>query len=265
MSITNHYSTLLLLTGLLTACSSLRQRDDITQLNQVFRIPRGQNMYAYSKRGGVVVKTIKKSVNAALYEQQDTLFAEFLAESLPQPDGDPNTLDQSDSLALFFVHYNPTLKKIEEKSPWFRYQDTAFDLDLFTLPLKYRFATAGQPGQLDDKLNVGIHAGYRYDLGRYRTVYFRHHQRSEITSFSIGFGGFLCFAPATVTSFSTAGRVQDDYQALGINYGVATTLSYGSVSAGLALGVERLSNHDRILWIYENKPWIGVTVGINLN
>ena len=254
-----------LLSGLLSACSTLRQRDDTTQLNQVFQIPHGQSMYAYTKKGGVVEKTITRPVKAALYERQDTLYAEFLAESLPQPDGNRRTLDKSDSLAVFFVHYNPTLKKLEEKSPWFRYQSTAFDMDLFTLPFKYRFATAGQPGQLEDKLNVGIHAGYRYDLGRYRTVYFRHNQRSEISSLSIGLGGFLCFAPAPVTSFNTHGLVQDDYQALGINYGVATTISLGSFSAGLALGVERLANRDRILWIYENKPWLGITFGLNLN
>lgn len=256
---------IVLLGSLLTGCSTLRQRDETTQLNQVFQIPRGQRVFAYAKRGGVVTKTITQPAKAALYERQDTLYAEFLSESLPAPDGDRSTLDKSDSLAIFFLHYNPTLKKLEEKSPWFRYQSTAFDIDLFTLPFKYRFATAGQPGQLEDKLNVGIHAGYRYDLGRYRTVYFRHNQHSEISSFSVGLGGFLCFAPAPVTSFNTGGQVQDEYQALGINYGIATTFSYGSFSAGLALGLERLANRDRVLWIYENKPWLGITVGLNLN
>ena len=138
-------------------------------------------------------------------------------------------------------------------------------MDVFTLPFKYRFATVGQPGQLEDKLNVGIHAGYRYDLGQYRTVYFRRNQHSEVSSFSIGLGGFLCFAPANVTSFSTAGRVQDDYQALSVNYGLASTISVGTFSAGLAVGVERLTNGDRVVWIYENKLWLGITVGVNLN
>lgn len=256
---------LLLLSGLFPACSTLRQRDETTQLNQVFHIPAHQRVYAYLRRGGVVTKNITHPVEAALYERQDTLFAEFVAESLPPPDEDRHTLDQSDSLAVFFLHYNRILNKLEEKSPWFRYQSAAFDVDLFTLPFKYRFATGGQPGQLEDKLNVGIHAGYRYDLGRYRTVYFRRNQHSEISSFSVGLGGFLCFAPAPVTAFNTGGRVQDEYQALGINYGVSTTVSYGSFSAGLALGFERLANSDRRLWIYENKPWLGITVGLNLN
>ncbi|GAB3050748.1 hypothetical protein [Spirosoma pulveris] len=257
----------LYLMALLVACScaSIRQRNDTTALNQIFQIPRHQTMYSYTKKGGVKAKMLSQPVKAALYERADTLYAELLAQTLPPPDGDPTTIDQSDSLAVFFLHYNPSLNKIEEKSPWFRYQTTAVDIDLFTLPFKYRFKTANQPGQLEDKLNVGIYVGERYDLGRYRTVYFRHNQRSEISTFSVGLGGFLCFAPATITSFSTLGRVQDDYQALGLNYGVNTTFSFSNFSAGLAVGIESITDSNRKLWIYQNKPWLGITVGLNLN
>lgn len=255
----------LLLLLLATSCASIRQRNDTTALNQVFQIPRNQKMYAYTKSGGVKTKILTKRVKAALYERGDTLYAELLAETLPPSDGNPSTIDKSDSLATFFLHYNPTLNKIEEKSPWFRYQTTALDIDLFTLPFKYRFKRADQPAQLDDKLNVGIYVGGRYDLGRYRTVYFRHNQRSEISAFSVGLGGFLCFAPATVTSFSTLGRVQDDYQALGLNYGINTTFSFSNFSAGFAVGIETITDRNRTLWIYQNRPWLGITVGLNLN
>ena len=99
MNITNAHRlvVLLLLSALLPACSTLRQRDETTQLNQVFHIPPHQRVYAYARRGGVVTKTITQPVKAALYERQDTLYAEFLAGSLPPPDGDRSTLDQSDS------------------------------------------------------------------------------------------------------------------------------------------------------------------------
>lgn len=257
------YCLLLLLFA--SSCASFRDRNETTQLNQIFQLPRHQDLYAYTRKGGVKTKTLSKPIKAALYERGDTLYAEPIAETLPPTDADPRTVDQSDSLAVFFVHYNPTLNRIEEKSPWFRYQTTALDVDLFTLPFKYRFPIADQPGQLEDKLNVGVHIGVRYDLGRYRTIYFRRNQRAEISTFSVGLGGFVCFAPATVTSFSTLGRVQDDYQALGLNYGVATTFSFTGFSAGLALGLETITDRNRNLWIYQNKPWLGITVGLNLN
>lgn len=190
---------------------------------------------------------------------------EFLAETLRQADGDPGTLDQSDSLAVFFLHYNPAPNKIEEKIPWFRYQTTGLDVDLFTLPFKFRFGTADQPGQLEDKLNVGVHVGGRYDLGRYRTVYFRRNHRSEISTFSVGLGGFLCGGPAKVDPFSTLGRVADEYYGLGVNYGFSTIISVRSFSAGLALGFEQLTDRNRRVWIYQHKPWLGVTLGVNLN
>lgn len=248
-----------------SSCASLRQRDDTTELNQVFQIPRHQDLYAYTKKGGVKTKTLVRPAKAALYQKRDTLYVEFLAESLHPTDDNPKTLDQSDSLSVFFLHYNPSLNKIEEKSPWFRYQTTGLDVDLFTMPFKYRFKTADQPGQLEDKLNVGIHVGARYDLGRYRTVYFRRNHRSEISTFSVGLGGFLCFGPAKVDPFSTIGRFQDEYFGLGINYGLSTNISIRSFSAGLAVGFEQLADRNRDLWIYQHKPWLGVTFGINLN
>ena len=257
------YGLVLLLS--VVSCTSIRQRDDTTELNQIFQIPRHQDLYAYTKRGSVNTKTLLRPAKAALYQQGDTLYAEFLAETLLPDDKDPKTLDQSDSLAIFFLHYNPTVNKIEEKSPWFRYQTTGVDVDLFTLPFKYRFPTGDQPGQLEDRLNVGIHVGGRYDLGRYRAVYFRRHHRAEISTFSVGLGGFVCFGPARVDPFSTLGRVQDDYFGLGLNYGLATTFSIQRFSAGLAVGIERLTDRNRNLWIYQNKPWLGVTFGLNLN
>lgn len=257
-----YYLVLLLI---ISSCASLRQRDDTIELNQVFRVQRHQDLYAYTKKGGVKTKTLMHPAEAALYQKHDTLFVEFLAETLRSADNDPKTLDQADSLAVFFLHYNPTLNKIEEKSPWFRYQTTGLDIDLFTMPFKYRFKTADQPGQLEDKLNVGVHIGGRYDLGRYRTVYFRRNHRSEISTFSVGLGGFLCFGPAKVDPFSTIGRFKDEYYGLGINYGLSTNISIRSFSAGLAVGFEQLTDRNRDVWIYQHKPWLGVTFGINLN
>ena len=262
----SHYPAILLMLGLLaTSCTSYRQRDETTQLNAVFTIPAKQPMYVYN-RGRVLSKTLQKRARAALYEKNDTLYAEFLAISLPPTDSSPNTIDQSDSSSIMFVHYIPRLNRIQETSPWFRYQSTAFDMDLTTMPLRYRPATSGLPGQLNDyNLNVNVHMGLRLDLGRYRTTYFRRNQHSEIRSFSIGIGGIVGLAPTAINSFNTLGRVADEYQALGISYGLSTTFSFSSFSAGLAVGYEKLTDRNNKIWIYDNKPWIGLTLGVNLN
>ncbi|MBX9852704.1 MAG: hypothetical protein K2X86_13240 [Cytophagaceae bacterium] len=36
-------------------------------------------------------------------------------------------------------------------------------------------------------------------------------------------------------------------------------------NAGLALGFGYLTDHNNDIWIYQNKPWIGVLAGLNLN
>jgi hypothetical protein len=258
-------SLLLLILLLGSSCASLRQRDETTQLNAIFAIPAHQKLSVYS-RGTVLLKTLPKRARAALYQKGDTLYAEFIGSSLPPPDTRPNTLDQADSSAIIFVHYQPRLTQIEEKSPWFRYKSTAFDMDLTTMPLRYRPSTQGLPGQLNDyNLNVNVHVGFRQDYGRYRTTYFRRNQRSDILPFSIGFGGILGLAPIAVNAFSTQGLVANDYQALGISYGVSTTFSFSNFSAGLAVGYEKIADFNNRIWLYDNKAWIGFTVGVNLN
>lgn len=154
---------------------------------------------------------------------------------------------------------------MEEKSPWFYYQLTSFDIDLFTIPFKYRFAQAGRPGELVTSANLGVYTGIRYDLGRFRTISFRSERRSDIQSFSVGLGAVFSIDPVTINEYNTKGRVLDEYEALGLNYGLATIVGYKSITAGLALGFENIADRNNRLWVYRQKPWLGLTVGININ
>jgi hypothetical protein len=247
------------------SCATVRQRNEITALNQVFTIPGRQQLFVYSK-GKVVAKTLPHRAKAALYEKGDTLYAEFIAASLRPADHNPTTIDQADSSATLFVHYNPVLNKLEEKSPWFRYKTAGLDVDLVTMPLQYHFATDGLPGQLNDyPLNFHVHIGLLSEIGRYRTTYFRRNQRSEIQSFSFGIGGLIGLSPMLVNPMNTNGSVPDEYQALGINYGLSSVFSFKNFSAGFALGYSKLTDRNDPVWVYRSKPWLGLTLGVNLN
>lgn len=247
-----------------TSCASVHQRSEILELDDIFQIRPRQTLFMY-QQGKVITKENTQLTKAGLYERNDTLFAEFIARSLPPIDADPRTLDQSDSSAVLFVHHNPVLKRIKEESPWFNYQLKSFDVDLFTVPFKFRFPQDGRPGQLNTNPNVGIYVGLRYDRGGYRTLFFRRERRSEIRSLSFGLGGFASVGSALVSSFTTSGAVTDEYEALGLNYGLASIVGYKTFTAGLALGFENLISTDNQFWIYRNKPYLGVTIGLNLN
>ncbi len=249
-----------------SSCASIRSQNDAIQLNQVFRIPGHQQLWMKSARSEKLIeKTIPKLTKAGLYIRNDTLFAEFVPSFLQPTDTNPRTLDRSDSAAVLFVHYKPAANRLEDKSPWFRYQRTTFDVDLLTIPFKYRFRQAGRPEQINTTANVAVYAGIRYDIGNYRATYFRQEQRAELRSFSFGLGGFAGVDATLVNSFSTNGRYTDDYEALGLTYGLAAIIGYKTVTSGLLVGFEQITDPNKVIWIYTRKPWLGISVGININ
>lgn len=160
-----------LVVGLLSGCASVSPRSDITELNRIYRLRAKQTLYAIDARSRVTTKRLSRPASAVLYEREDTLYAEFVPTTLPPVDNDPKTIDRADSLATLFWYYNRRVDFLEEKSPWFYYQLTTFDVDLFTIPFKYRFPTPGRPGELSTSANLGVYIGIRYDLGRYRNIY----------------------------------------------------------------------------------------------
>lgn len=250
----------------LNACTSIRKRSDIFSLNQVYRIHARQTVYAVDRnRQHVQPKRLVRPAKAALYEQGDTLFAEFIDRSLPVADKNPLTLDRSDAQTVLLPHYNARLDSVSESSPWFTYYLTSFDLDVFTVPFKYRFGQQGHPGEFTASPSIGLYTGFRYDAGRHRHIYFRRQGRSEIQSFSVGMGSFVSINPVRVYDYTTNGQVVSEYEGLGVSYGLATILGYKAITAGLALGFENLADQNHHFWIYGNKPWLGITFGLNIN
>lgn len=248
------------------SCTSIyHSRRSIQELDQTFRVNKGQDLYFSPKRGSNQSKRLLKSARAALYLQNDTLFVEFLKVSLPIDDHNPATIDVSDSAYVFFVNPKPKQLPVNQTSPWFRYHFTSFDTDLLTIPFKYRLAQPGLVPQLTTNANAAVYVGLRYDQGFQRNVFYHHQQRSDIRSFSIGAGGLFGLSASAVGPFSTAGAVQDDYEGVCLNYGLAAIFGYRAVTLGLAVGYDYLLDRNRSLWAYQHKPWLGITVGLNLN
>ena len=38
-----------------------------------------------------------------------------------------------------------------------------------------------------------------------------------------------------------------------------------TLTVGFGVGWDYLTDRDKNIWIYQNKPWIGLTLGLNLN
>lgn len=42
-------------------------------------------------------------------------------------------------------------------------------------------------------------------------------------------------------------------------------IGVNNLTVGVGVGWDYLTDRDKAIWIYQNKPWIGVTIGLNIN
>lgn len=63
----------------------------------------------------------------------------------------------------------------------------------------------------------------------------------------------------------TNDAITSEYDGVVFMKGVAGELGFKQMTAGLALGFDNLLDNNNRHWIYENKLWLGILFGINLN
>ncbi len=141
----------------------------------------------------------------------------------------------------------------------------SFDLDVIAVPFKFRPMSVNLPRQLTTDFNGNILLGYRID--RFRLV----HKKTPIGTRrfykhrGISFGGFGGLGSTAVTPWTTNYMMNDEYNGLVISKGVAVLAGISNLTVGVGIGWDHLTDRDRSIWIYQNKSWYGVTIGLNLN
>ncbi len=142
----------------------------------------------------------------------------------------------------------------------------ALDIDFLTIPLKYRFPTAGVPNQLTTNFNGVVYLGFRNDI--YRITYKQNplqEWKRQIRHFGSSLGGFAGLSSEPINPWVTNEKVEIEYDAAVFSTGVSWIVGINNLSAGLSLGFDYLLDPNRKYWIYQGKPWLGVAFGINLN
>jgi len=142
----------------------------------------------------------------------------------------------------------------------------SIDIDITTIPFKYRFGVAGQPPQLNVDFNAAIFVGRRYD---------KYHIHSNLDPFgkshyqlinrAYDFGVILGMGSTLISPFTTNQIYQQEYNGMVIQYGVAVFLESNVASFGIAGGLDYLMSPDKDIWIYQNQPWVGFIIGLALN
>jgi hypothetical protein len=141
----------------------------------------------------------------------------------------------------------------------------SFDVDVMTVGFKYRPATVNLPRQLTTDFNGNVFLGYRLD--RFKV---QHKQtplgiRKNYSHRGITAGFFGGIGSTAVTPWTTTNLITDEYNGFILSRGVAAMVGINSLTVGVGVGWDAITDRDKSIWIYQNKPWYGLTVGLNLN
>jgi hypothetical protein len=139
----------------------------------------------------------------------------------------------------------------------------SFDIDLTTALLKYRPPQKDVPGQLSANLNAAIYAGLRKDYFHIKSKYSpvkKLHSGIKHFGFDAGFFAGIGITPVnyTVTNY----QVDLEYDGLVFEKGIAVYFGIDFLTFGFSLGFDSLLDENHKYWVYNQKPWIGLMLGI---
>jgi len=144
-----------------------------------------------------------------------------------------------------------------------RFIKKSIEVDLSTILAKLRPATSGVPAQMNANLNALIYLGARNDIYRiktYSSVLNKHN--STIKHFGYDAGLFAGIGIVPVNPTVTNDNTSLEYDGIVFQKGIGVFITIDNVSVGLTLGFDNLIGGSSIKWIYNNKPYIGLAIGI---
>ncbi|MFD2037417.1 hypothetical protein ACFSKL_21650 [Belliella marina] len=157
-------------------------------------------------------------------------------------------------------------KLSDKKYPDSHFTARGFDVDVITIPFKYRFPVGNQPQQLSTNLNASVYAGYRTD---YYSLKYRRNKFGQLERgtkhYGLSFGAFSGFGSSPITPWFTNDQITEEYDGLVWSNGIAVSIGIDYLNLGIALGWDRLLDQNSNLWVYQRKPWLGLIIGININ
>ncbi len=139
-------------------------------------------------------------------------------------------------------------------------------MDVLTVLFKYRPSAKGFPPQLNATFNGAAYFGYRTDA--YKLSYSRtplHIFKRTITHYGYSFGFFTGFGTARIDEYDTNNALSIEYDGLVNLLGVAVILAVDKVTFGLTCGTDHLLDKNAKVWVNNGKPWLGISIGLNLN
>jgi len=144
------------------------------------------------------------------------------------------------------------------------FTNNSIDIDLTSILFKYRQPKDDVPAQFSADLNFAIFLGFRKDYYKMASSTRQpHDEMSFIRQVGFDLGIFAGIGTSPVNPTNTNNKTSQQYDAMIFQKGVAGFISYGKMSLGLALGFDNLMDKNRPSWVFDQKPYLGLVIGIS--
>lgn len=162
--------------------------------------------------------------------------------------------------------YAPIQKRFKDNLTHHNFYKPSLDVDVMTIPLKYRPTIDGFPNQLTTNFNGAVFCGYRidqYTLSYDRTPLNTYKKDIKHLGYSAGF--YAGIGSTQITGWQVHDVAPIEYEGVTLITGISANMAMQSIDFGISLGFDHLLDKYHEYWIYQGKPCIGFTLGVNLN
>lgn len=194
----------------------------------------------------------RRELTAGYYEfrQEDTRYQKMF-------------IDPTDDTVKVYPMAGEAFIIVPSKDEFFRLR--GLDVDAMTIGFKFRPSAQNVPHQLTANFNGDVFVGYRIDRFQIHFEETPAGLKKRNLHRAITFGVFGGIGSTNITPTTTFNRLTTEYEGFILSRGFAFMFGLNSVTVGLAMGWDHLADRDRDIWIYQNKPWTGLAVGLNIN
>jgi len=144
-----------------------------------------------------------------------------------------------------------------------RFIKNSVELDLSTIPVKFRPSISGVPVQMNSNLNALLYLGARKDYFIIKSLESPVNRNySFIRQMGFDFGIFAGLGITPVNPSVTQDNISIEYDGIVFQKGIGAFITVNYISVGITLGFDNLMSSDSKTWIYNNRPYLGLALGI---
>ena len=165
-----------------------------------------------------------------------------------------------------FTSNGARISRIKSDSYFYNscFRTNTLDIDLTTILFKSRHSMDDVPNQFSADLDFAVYLGFRKDF--YKIVSPAHHfheEKSFVRQTGFDLGVFAGIGSSPVNPTVTNNRITQQYDAMIFQKGFAGFFSFSKMSVGLAVGFDNLLDKNKSLWIYNQKPYLGLIISVS--